>query len=443
MLHFDAFPQHVDQLIDASLTAVHPTTAVPEQLQRHGRHLRLGSLSFDLDHGRLFMVAAGKAAVAMSTAATAIIGDDLAAGVIITKNEARPDYLPSTCRLFYAGHPLPDENSVQAATAVMALAQQATAADLVLCLISGGASALFSQPVVPLTTWQALTDALLASGCTINELNQVRRRLDRVKGGGLARAAAPAYCASLILSDVVGNPLEMIGSGPTVMAETTAGATLAILDRYQIARHLPPDDWQIIHQHLQQPEAPAAFRPDRVTNQVIGDVRRAASAAVAQAAQIGFRAQLLTAFLEGEAREAGRMAAALAREAAYQGGNHCLVLGGETTVTLTRRQGQLGWGGRNQELALAAAVALDGCANVAVAAFASDGEDGPTNAAGALISGATAAQARAQGLDPVGYLDRHDSFTFLQQVGTLLQTGPTGVNVNDLLFILTYEENNN
>jgi glycerate 2-kinase len=437
MLHFDSHPQHVEQLLKTTLEAVDPAIAVRRQLRRKDDRLFVAGHGYELGGGRLFMVAAGKAALCMGTAAAGQLGDALAAAIFISKNEAAPDSLPPRCRLFYGSHPVSDEKSVRATAAVVALAQQATSGDLLLCLISGGASALLTQPVISLASWQALNDLLLASGCTILEFNQVRRQLDRVKGGGLARLAAPAACATLILSDVVGNPLELIGSGPTVPHSGTAADALAILRRYHAGTRLPPPIWQAVESHLKRPLPLNAHLPEHVANHVIGDVRLAAATAVAEAGRSGFTAHLLSAYLEGEARQVGCVVAALAKESAGATVPRCLVLGGETTVTLGST-GAGGVGGRNQELALAAAIALDGWQKVAVAAFATDGEDGPTAAAGAIVTGATAAHAREQGLDPGAYLERHDSFNFFRQAGGLIQTGPTGTNVNDLVIILTY-----
>jgi hydroxypyruvate reductase len=314
---------------------------------------------------------------------------------------------------------------------VIELVKGATAGDLVLCLISGGASALLTRPVIPLADWQEVVDRLLASGCTIQELNGVRKQLDEVKGGGLARMIAPAACVSLILSDVVGNPLDVIGSGPTTPNPESAAAALAVLERYGMREKLPAATWVHVENYLMQQMDSVLPAGEGVQHVIIGDVRQAAEAAAGAAAEMGFTAQVLTAQLEGEAREVGRVAAALAKDAPV---NSCLILGGETTVTL---RGD-GMGGRNQELALAAAIALDGVPDVALASFATDGDDGPTGAAGAVVTGETAGLAHARQFDPHDYLARNDSYTFFNQLGGLIRTGPTGTNVNDLVLILKY-----
>ena len=435
--HFAQYRHHVQSLIEAGLAAVDPAAAIRRQLHFDGRHLTIGEKAYDIDQGRVYIVAVGKAARAMGATAAEILGPALTAGILVNKREssapARQDavgQLPQVLRLRHAGHPVPDQAGVSATAEVIEMLSQTAPGDLVLCLISGGASALLTQPILPLEQWQRLVDGLLASGCTINELNAVRKRLDRVKGGGLARLAAPAACVSLILSDVVGNPLDVIGSGPTVVNPDPPALAGDILERYHIAECLGPDFWRELQGQLKH-LPPAATELEDVHNVIIGDVRQAALAAVGAAFELGFDARLLTAHLEGEAREVARVVAALAKDAPLE---TCLVLGGETTVTL---RGQ-GLGGRNQELALAAAIAIDGWPKCVVASFATDGDDGPTTAAGGLVTGETMAIARGLDLAAQSYLDNNDSYHFLEATAALLTTGQTGTNVNDLVFVLKY-----
>lgn len=450
-LSFDHYRNHVDQLIQASLAAVNPAAAVAHHLKYNGRALTIGHDSIIHSHypadGRIYLISVGKAAVPMGLAAAAILGDQLAAAIIIAKrgerdwqadiDAAESQRGPAPIHLYEAGHPVSDAHSLQATTAVFDLLKQTTAHDLVLCLISGGASALLTRPLLSLGDWQQLTDVLLRSGCTINELNCVRRQLDEVKGGGLAQWAAPATCVSLILSDVVGNPLHVIGSGPTARSPETLADAVTVLARYQVGSRLETAVWQRVVQALHKLRLQTPPANVRTYNLIVGDVRQAATAALVKAAQLGFAPQILTAQLEGEAREVGRFAAALAKDAAP---GSCLILGGETTVTV---HGQ-GKGGRNQETALAAAIALHGQPNRVIASFATDGEDGPTTAAGAVITGETMQHGRAHRLEAITYLDRNDSYTYFQQLDALasthchIATGSTGTNVNDLLFILTY-----
>src|SRR5690606_10688572 len=257
-----------------------------------------------------------------------------------------------------------------------------------------------------LAYWQILIEALLASGCTIQELNTVRKQLDAVKGGGLAGWAAPAACASLILSDVVGNPLDIIASGPTVPNPESPADAYAVLHRYGLPETLPRPVWEAVQQAL---DLDATHRPElddlQIANLIVGDNRTAAEAARQAAEAAGYQAHLLTTHLQGEAREAGRFAAALALDLPP---GHCYILGGETTVTV-RGSGR---GGRNQELALAAALGVSGRDGLTIATFATDGEDGPTNAAGALVDGHTIPAAERLGLDPRTSLHNNDSHTF-------------------------------
>lgn len=449
---FEDYHHHIAQLMEAAITAVNPQTAVTRHLKRSGRRLTVGSGSnastFDLDHGKLYLVSVGKAAVPMAKAALNLLNDALEGGVIVPKKGERDwqaelgDWvLGERLRLFPAAHPVSDADSAAAATLVFDLLSKTTKNDLVLFLISGGASALLTRPQLPLGDWQRLTDVLLASGCTIQQLNTVRRHLDEVKGGGLARAAAPAACLSLILSDVVGNPLGAIGSGPTVAASDTPADALTILQRYRVSEKVETAVWRrtLLSLHRANNQHETQLWPAVNRHHIIGDVRQAATAAMLRAVQLGFVSDILTTHLEGEAREAGRMAAAIARDTQP---SCCRLLGGETTVTLRGK----GTGGRNQEVALAAAIALAGKPRTVVASVATDGEDGPTGAAGAVVTGETAVVARQNHLDPTTYLDHNDSHTFFsrldssQSTPTLIRTGQTGTNVNDLIIILTYNQ---
>lgn len=443
---FSHYGAHITQICRAALAAADPVTAVSENLRVEGPYFHIGPYRYQLGRGRVFLVGTGKASLRMGQAAIQILGKTLHAGILVTKRadggtSHEPRVYQSrvsggvTVQIYEAGHPTADESSLLATRAVTELLRQAGPADLVLTLISGGTSALLSAPTIPLPAWRALTAALVRSGCTIEELNCVRRQLDTIKGGGLAAAAAPAACASLILSDVVGNSLPAIGSGPTVEVHETPAEAFAILTRYEIAGALPPDYWQEI-EHALAATKPSFLHGVQVVNLIIGDVRRAGEAAVRAAHSLGFEAQLLSAHLQGEAREVGRVAAALAIDARPA---QCLILGGETTVTV---KGD-GVGGRNQELALAAAITLEQQPGVAVAGFATDGEDGPTDAAGAIVTGETAQRGRRVGLDPQQFLRRNDSHTFFTRLAQrgmdcLIRTGATGTNVNDLLIILKY-----
>jgi hydroxypyruvate reductase len=425
----------------AALEGVDPAAAVNRHLQRKGAKINIAGTRYDLDaYERVFVVGGGKATVALATAVAGVLGDFLTSGIGVTKYghaaPARPSVRPATApaldriEVIEAGHPVPDHNSVRGARAIVDLASQATERDLIICLISGGGSALLTLPVpgLELAELQSMTEAMLRSGATIGELNTVRKHWSQIKGGGLARVAAPATVITLILSDVVGDPLDVIASGPTVADPTTVADAEAVLGRYGIAPPLP-----VPFRESPKP-GDAAFK--RVLNVVIGSNRLAAVAAADKARELGYAALLLGTYVEGEAREVAKVAAGLAKGIRMHGDpmppSACLIWGGETTVTVHGA----GIGGRNTELALSAAVALEGWPGILLMALATDGTDGPTDAAGAIVTGETVARARALGLDPLAALAENDSYTFFNSLGDLIRTGPTGTNVNDLLFIL-------
>jgi len=426
-----------DELVRAALAAVEPAAAVRRHLRRTADALVIGDRRYPLgERRRTLLIAAGKAAVPMAIAAAEALGPALDRGVVVTKvgHAGRAAELPPSVAVIEAAHPVPDESSVRGAQAVADLAQAAGEDDLVLCLISGGGSALLTLPVpdLDLPGYQALTAALLRSGATIDELNTVRKHLSQVAGGQLARLAAPATQATLVLSDVVGDPLTTIASGPTVADPTTVADARAVLARYRVDAVDPA-----LLRETPKAGDPALAGAHHV---LVGSNRLAALAAAGRARELGYRPLLLTTYVEGEAREVARVAAALAKGVRSAGDPlpppACLIWGGETTVTV-RGDGK---GGRNQELALAAAIALEDWPGVTLLALATDGGDGPTDSAGAVVTGATIGRARALGLDPHDALARNDSYPFLAALGAHLRTGPTGTNVNDLLFLLIGED---
>jgi hydroxypyruvate reductase len=433
------------ELQHAALDAVDPTTGINRHVRREGGDLIVAGRRYKLDdYSRVFVIGGGKAAVPMTAAIAEILDEGLDQGVIVTKyghaegiGSLSPTFDPSAfnVRIIEAGHPVPDDNSVRGARAVADLVNCATAQDLVICLISGGGSALLTLPVPSLTLGglQELTDALLRSGATIDEINAVRKHCSRIKGGNLARLAAPADVITLILSDVVGDPLDVIASGPTVPDTTTVTDAQEVLKRYGIGED--PEGFSF----LQETPKPGDVVFDHVQHVVIGSNRHGALAAVKRARELGFDALLLSTYIEGEAREVAKVAAGLAKGMQAHGDPlsppACLVWGGETTVTV-RGEGK---GGRNQELALAAALALEGWTGVHLMALATDGTDGPTEAAGAVVTGDTIGRARELGLDPWAVLASNDSYHFFEALGDSIVTGPTGTNVNDLLFVVVDE----
>lgn len=444
----------IDAVQKAALAAVEPGQAIHRHLHREGDNLIVADRRYDLTHfDHVFIAGGGKAAAPMVMALANVIGDSyenppgrLAGGIAVTKyGHSSSDASLSSVELLEAGHPVPDQAGVAGARRLADLVTNVGPRDLVLCPISGGGSALLSLPApgIALADLQALTDQLLRSGATINELNTVRKHLSQIKGGGLARMAAPATVVSLILSDVVGDPLDVIASGPTAPDPTTYADAWAVLELYQLIASAPEPVLARLRAGLagEVAETPKPDDPlfERVQNVIVGSNRLAAEAALVKAQELGFNTLLLSTFVEGEAREVARVAAALAKEMLHHGRPvarpACLVWGGETTVTV-RGDGS---GGRNQELALAAAMALDGWPDVALVALATDGTDGPTDAAGAVITGETIARARQHGFDANDYLARNDSYHFFQHLNDLIITGPTQTNVNDLLFLFVFE----
>lgn len=434
----------LEAIREAALAAVDPGPAVRRALRREGDRLLAPGGVRDLSSaGRRTLLAAGKGAVAMARACLEAIAPWQARGLVVTKHgHVSGPPLPPSVRVVEAGHPVPDEAGLGGAAAFLEMVDGGREGDLVLVLLSGGASALLPSPAPGLTLddLAATTGLLLRSGAPIEEVNAVRKHLSSLSGGQLARRAAPASVLALILSDVVGDPLDVIASGPTVPDPTTFASALRALERRGALPLVP----RAVRDRLERgrdgalPETPKPGDPAfaRVANHLVASNRLAAEAAAGAAERLGWRPLLLTTFVEGEAREAARFAAALAR--GVKAHSHpvpppaCLVWGGETTVTVRGA----GRGGRNQELALAAAIALEGLPGVTLMALATDGTDGPTDAAGAIVDGETARRAREAGLDPLAALDENDSYPLLDRVGALMRTGPTGTNVNDLLVLL-------
>lgn len=440
--------ERVASVLAAALAAVEPGRAVARHMQRSADRLVVQGRTYDLSRfKRILVVGAGKAGAPMTQATARILGDSLTNGIVVVKEGyADTDQVaaPEKITILEAGHPLPDERGVAGAQCISDLLSDTTSDDLVICLISGGGSALLVSPVtgVSLPELQMLTSALLACGATINEINALRKHLDQVKGGKLARMAAPARLITLILSDVVADPLDVIASGPTVPDTSTFAEAHQVLERYAILEKVPPT----ILGHLSsgvRGEIPETPKPgdslfQSVQNVIIGSNLQAARAALEEAQRIGFQTMLLTTSLQGEARQVGRVLAAIARQIAGTGQPiprpACLVAGGETTVTL---KGD-GMGGRNQELALGAVTDLAGLQDVVLVTLATDGGDGSTDAAGAVVTGQTLDRALQAGLHPTDFLAHNDSYHFFEPLGELLKPGPTQTNVNDLTFIFAF-----
>lgn len=408
------------RVLGAALEAVDPYQAVQKHL------LRLT--------GRVYGLGIGKASIPMLTALAEAY--PLSDALAISKYASLPP--PSLFPVLLGDHPVPGVGSLRAGERVLDFVSAVPEGDTLVCLLSGGGSALVTapRPGITLEDMQVLTALLLACGATINELNTLRRSLDRVKGGGLFYATK-ARVVSLILSDVIGNPLETIASGPTVPNPTTNADALAILEKY-----FPAADTQsyreathAITQYLRGSQQVQAndFDASRVQNLIIGDNQLATQAALEQARREGFDVELLTNELQGEAREVGVMLARRLRtETENRSRPFCLIAGGETTVTLKGN----GKGGRNQELALAAVAELADTRDGMLIALATDGDDGPTDAAGAVVTGGTRQRGERLGLDAADFLSRNDAYHYFDALGDLLKPGPTGTNVNDLVFLV-------
>lgn len=429
------------EIFRAALKAVDPEQAVVEHVKVSDEAVVIGEKRFDLrDYERVLVVGSGKANAPMAKALESLLGQNISDGIIVVKEGHA---LPlKHVQIREASHPVPDERGLRGTEEVLSLVKEAGERDLVICLISGGGSALLIAPAegVTLEDKQEVTRLLLACGATIHEINAVRKHLSRVKGGGLARLAYPAAVVSLILSDVVGDDLDTIASGPTVPDSATFGHAEGVLKRYGIWDRVPVSVRERIEKgkHGEVPETPKIGDPafQRCHWELVGTNLQALMAASKEAEHQGYRPLILSAGVEGETREIAKVHAAVAKEVLRSGNPipppACILSGGETTVTL---QGE-GLGGRNQEFILASAMALEGEMHVVVLSGGSDGTDGPTDAAGAIADGSTVARAVAKGLDPEDHLRRNDAYPFFEALGDLVMTGPTRTNVMDVRVLL-------
>lgn len=419
---------HALQIFRAALQAADPYRAVLQHLSFDGRVLKAGDKRYRLDaFDRIQVIGAGKAGASMARAVERLLGRRITSGFLNV-----PDGVSARLhriQLHACGHPVPDERGAEGGRHILEIARSAGPRDLLIALISGGASAMLPSPAPPLTlkAKQALTRQLLASGATIQEMNTVRKHLSLIKGGQLAQAASPATVVALLLSDVVGDDPAVIGSGPTVPDSSTIADAVRILKKYGL-------DGRIEALHETPKPGDPAF--DRSRHVIVGSNKQAIAAAEACARKLGYRTIVLSTTIEGETREIAGMHAAIARE--ILASNRplrrpaCLLSGGETTVTVRGR----GLGGRNQEFVLAALLALDRAGPVTILSAGTDGIDGPTDAAGAIADSSTLARAASLGLDARRFLEDNDSYRFFQPLDALLRTGPTGTNVADIRVLL-------
>ena len=403
-----------EQIVRTAIAAVRPDAAVRRALQQ---------MTFP---GRVRLVAAGKAAWQMAKVASDCLGSRIESGIVITKYGHVMGPIPA-CTCCEAGHPVPDENGFRATQAALDLVSGLTERDTVLLLLSGGGSALFEKPLIPGAELQGVTAQLLACGADIVEINTIRKRLSAVKGGRFALACAPAQVQTVVLSDVLGDPLDMIASGPACPDSATAADARRIAAKNGLRLSARAEQ-------LLGVETPKTL--DRVTTQITGSVRALCAAAATACRDLGYEPILLTDRLCCEAKEAGRFLASVLRTHAGEGRSLAFLAGGETVVRLTGH----GLGGRNQELALAAAEGIAGLTGAAVFSVGSDGTDGPTDAAGGFADGFTRDALRAAGLEIPDVLRANDSYHALERVGGLIRTGPTGTNVNDVAVALLRAE---
>jgi hydroxypyruvate reductase len=433
----------------AAIDAVDPFSAVREHLRLEGSMLTIGGQgvprrSFDIAHSEhIYVVGAGKATAPMAAAVEAIFGKKITAGCVCVKYGYTRDL--KIIEIIEASHPLPDENGVRAARKIMELLEHAGENDLVISLISGGGSALLPWPAgaVTLEEKKATTQLLLKSGATIHEINAVRKHLSRVKGGNMARAAFPARVINLMISDVVGDDMDVIASGPFVPDRSSFADALAVLDRYARRGIVPAP----VREHLErgargfEQENPPFGDPlfEKVDNAIIASNFSACAAAKQKAESLGYRSMILSSLIEGDTGDAALWHCRIADEMMRSGNPlappACIISGGETTVQVRGT----GLGGRNMEFALHAARHISGMERVLAASIGTDGTDGPTDAAGAIAMGDTVKGAAAKGIDINDYAANNDSYRFFEKTGGLIKTGPTNTNVMDIRIILAWD----
>jgi len=403
------------EIVRNSIESVLPDRAVKDALKK-------------LNLQDVFLVSVGKAAWRMAKAAHEVLNGKIRKGIVITKYGHSEGSIDGF-EIYEAGHPIPDENTLRATRRVMEMVEELNEKDTVLFLLSGGGSALFELPMegVSLEELQEITDSLLKCGANIEEINTVRKHLSQVKGGRFAEKVYPARVVTLVLSDVLGDRVDMVASGPTCPDTSTSEEAIRILERYRIS----------VSNDVKK--ALSKETPKHLSNveiHVLGNVQKVCEAAKKIATEKGFNSEILTTTLDCEAKEAGRFIASIMKEIKFRDRPlekpAAVIFGGETVVHVKGN----GLGGRNQELALSAAIALEGVEGVVLCSVGTDGTDGPTDAAGGIVDGRTAKILKEMGEDPVEYLENNDSYSALKKAGALLKTGPTGTNVNDLIVCL-------
>ena len=437
----------LNQIIMSTLASVNPESCVKKHIERKDYSLKINNSEIELkDIHRIYVIGVGKAVLPMALAVSDTLNDLLDEGVLITKHDDSEiqSKLSKKIRVLKGSHPVPTEQSINATRILLDMLRKTTSDDLVIGLISGGGSALMTYPdeEIGLSGLQNITSLLLKCGTTIEELNTIRKHLDKVKGGGLLRQILPAKSIHLILSDVLGDPLSMIASGPTCADSTTFEDCLKIIQKYKIEDQVDTKVLSYLKNGLLGLHAETIKDGDEILqdhkNIIVGSLSIAAETAYEQAEKLGYDAKILTTFLSGEAKDVG---ANLANQLVDLVNNRkrndkpiCLIAGGETTVTVTGE----GKGGRNQELALSAAQVLGETNSCALISFATDGEDGPTDAAGGFVTGETLSIGINMNLNAQNFLENNNAYEYLARVGGLIKTGPTGTNVNDLVLMFAF-----
>lgn len=417
------------EIFYAALKAVDPYNAVKLYTDKIRSVYQNGSFK------RLIVTGFGKAACSMSKAVEDNLGDLIDTGILITKYGHSMSQ-ESMIRIYEAGHPVPDENGLRGTEEIIKILKNADKNTLVVCLVSGGGSALLVSPYegISLDEKQKITQLLLKAGADINELNTVRKHISKVKGGRLAEIAYPAKMISLVLSDVIGDRLDVIASGPTAPDKTTYNHAIGVLEKYKLTEKAPESVINMLGNGAKGliPETPKDDNPvfEKVENIIIGSNIKALEAAKTKAESLGFKPEIISSEITGEARDVGKWLADIARSKRSNSSNrlNCLISGGETTVTVKGN----GMGGRNMELALAFAMEIECVEGITLLSAGTDGTDGPTDAAGAIVDGQTVKKAKTTGLNPEEYLNNNDSYNFFKKIDELLVTGPTGTNVMDI-----------
>jgi len=437
----------INFIIHQSLLSVDPFLCVAEKMGIRGDDLFIFENKIDLNKiDDIYVVGVGKAVIPMAKAVIDKIGNRITSGLLISKHqiEKKNRVFEEKIQILYGGHPIPNRQSMESTKKLTSFLKEVNENDLIINLISGGGSALMTLPYegITLDDIKYLTNILLKSGATIEEINTIRKHIDMIKGGGLARMTYPAHMETLILSDVLGDQISMIASGPTSIDQTTYSDAWRIINKYNIKNEIP----ESIINHLikgMQGEAQETVKSGddvlrKITNNVIGSLATAITSAEKAAKDSGYNTVILSTKLIGEAREVGKVLGSLLTNMVES--DHlikkpaCVIAGGETTVTILGN----GKGGRNQELALGAVGQIDNLRDCCLISIATDGEDGPTDAAGAFVTGRTKSRAKEKGLDHEQYLANNDAYNFFNITDNLVKIGPTGTNVNDLQLLFAF-----